>query len=56
MRGMRSRKEQRMDRQLHYNGLEITKVSDKAKEDFERPAYSARQLIRKQVPIETPEE
>ena len=56
MRGMRSRKEQRMDRQLHYNGLEITKVSDKAKEDFERPAYSARQLIQKQVPIETSEE
>ena len=55
MRNMRSRKERRMDSQTHYGGLE-KKVSSKAREEFKRPAFSARQLIRAQVKAESPEE
>lgn len=55
MRNMRSRKERRMDSQTNYGGLE-SKVSSKAREEFKRPAFSARQLIRSQVIAESPEE
>lgn len=48
MRERRDRKEMKADQQRHYNELEETPASKKAKERFRRPAYQARGMIREQ--------
>ena len=48
MKERRDRKEMKADQQRHYNELEETPASQKAKERFRRPAYQARGMIREQ--------
>ena len=48
MKERRDRKEMKADQQRHYNELEETPASKKAKERFRRPAYQARGMIRAQ--------
>lgn len=48
MKERRDRKEMKADQQRHYNELDETPASQKAKERFRRPAYQARGMIREQ--------
>ena len=48
MKERRDRKEMKADQQRHYNELEETPASQKAKERLRRPAYQARGMIREQ--------